>query len=251
MDQEIFMLFKEVVRADKNFALRNYAIQRLEKASDDRIAEVKTLLTSTFLTDKNTITRAKALAALNRMFPGSPDVMNLNESALKEQSYAICGEALEALAKSNSKLAMERAIRFENETGKDVLFPIANLYAGHGGDGQIHFYRNGLRYINGYDLMPFCAAYARAAKNCNIPENVLLAANDLEMIGKGAGKYLKFTTLKGLKDLLTHWELKEKTLLAQMGSARKENKSTSELEKELKKASDIRERLTTLYNHSK
>lgn len=251
LDQEIFAMFKEVVKADKNAALRNYAIQKLEKINDERTAEIKTLLTSVFLTDKNTITRAKALAALNRMFPGNADIIGLNETALKEQSYAICGEALEALAKNNPKLAMERAIRFENETGKDILFPIANLYATHGGDGQIHFYRNGLRYINGYDLMPFCAAYAKAAKACNIPENVMLAANDLEMIGKGAGKYLKFTTSKGLRDLLTHWELKEKTMLTQINTARKENKNTAELERELKKTSETKERLSTIYNRSK
>ena len=251
IDQEIFVLFKEVVKEDKNFALRNYAIQRLEKVSDDRTLEVKTILTTAFLTDKNTLTRAKALATLNRMFPGNPDVTNLNESALKEQSYAICGEALEALTKSNPKLAMERAIRFENETGKDVLIPIANLYANHGGDGQIHFYRNGLRYINGYDLMPFCAAYAKAAKSCSIPENALLAANDLEMIGKGAGKYLKYATSKGIKDLLTHWELKERTMLAQINTPKKENKNTGELEKELKKVSETKERLSTIYNRSK
>lgn len=248
-EAEVFLMFKEAAQSDRHEAIRTYALQKLEKINDDRVAEVKSLITTIYLTDKNTNTRSKALAALNRMSPGTAEMQRLNESALNEKSYAICGEALEAMAKSNPKLALEKAMRFENESGKDVLFPVANLYATHGGDGQIHFYRNALRYMNGYELMSFCALYAKAAKQCNIPENALLAANDLEILGKGANRYLKYTCAKGLKDLLSGWETKEKSALTNLEIAKKENKNTTDLEKELKKTSDTRERISVLYGH--
>jgi aminopeptidase N len=251
VEDEVFRLFKEAAEKDKFFAIRNYAIQKLELGGTARNEDIKGELVKIYATEKNTVTRAKALGALNKLFPGHPEMVGLNENALSEQSYAICGEAIQGLAKGNPKLAMEKASRFENESGKDVLFPIANLYATYGGDSQIQFFHSALRYINGFELMTFCASYVKTAKACKNPSNAITAAKDLEVLNKGASKYIKFTTSKGLKDLLSTWESRESTAQANLDSAKKEKKDTVELEKELKIIKETKSLLAGMYERSK
>lgn len=246
----VFNLFRQAAEKDKFAPVRHYAIQQLEKAEANK-NDVKSLFLMMYTTEKNNTTRAKLLGGLNRMYPGSPEMTGLNLTALKDRSYAVCAEALNALAKSDPKLAMEKAILFERESGKDILFAIANLYAANGSDGQLHFYREALRYINGFDQMPFSAAYAKNARQCKQPENVLFAARDLEMIGKGANKYVHFTTTKGLKDLVSTWESRENSAQVKLDNAKKEKQDTSELEKEVQAARTTKEALQEIYNRAK
>jgi hypothetical protein len=251
-EYEVFKMFIEAATNDRFYAIRNYAIQKLEIASPAENREsLKGLFIRIYATDKNTLTRAKALGALNRLFPDNAEVLGLTESALSEQSYAICAEALQALAKNNPKLAMEKAGRFEQESGKDVLFAIANLYASNGGDSQLHFFHDAMKYINGFEQMTFCASYAKCARLCKDPNTVIGAAKDLEIIGKGAGKYIHFTTSKGIRDILSTWESKESVAQTNLDNAIKEKKETGELEKELQKAKQTRSQLAEIYERAK
>lgn len=257
-EEAVYNLFKEAAQNDKFYSIRNYAIQKLEKVSSERIQDLKGHLITIYATDKNTVTRAKALGALNRIMPGTAEVTQFNENALKEESYAICAEALDGLSKSKPQLALEKALFFENESGKDLLFTIANLYASHGGDTQIYFFHKALKYISGYELMSFCSSYSKTALRCKDPANAISAATDLESIGKGANKYVKFSTVKGIKDILNGWENKEKTTFANLETAKKGNSSSdkgtqsiAQLEKELKAATEAKEYLTALYNRVK
>ena len=169
---------------------------------------MKTILIDVLKAEKNPKTKARALASLNKL-GNDPEIMVLNEKALQEQSYSVCGEALTAIAAKDPKLAMEKAKLFENESGKKVLFPVAELYAKNGGDDQILFFRNALKYINGFELMSFCNLYSKTAMRCTESKNVLMAANDLAIISKDGSKFIKYTTQKGLKDIMLLWAKKE------------------------------------------
>lgn len=247
---EVFDLFKLAAQNDKFHAVRNFAMQRLDKGPADKMNEVKNTLLAIYNSDKKTTTRAKALALLNRKFKNDPDVNALNESALKETSYAICGEALEALAVSDPKKAYEKAKLFENETGKDVLFPVANIYATQGGDNEIPFFRTAIRYMGGFEMMGFVSSYVKLARRCN-SANGIAAAMDLEGLSKGANKFMKFGIIKGIKDLMNTWEGKENALKAKLEAAKKENASTADIEKELQQASETKEIITKIYNRCK
>jgi len=248
---EVYAIFKQVVEKDKSLAIQQYAIQQLEKVGKDRQEDVKSLFIKMYVTDKNTLIRAKVLAGLNKMVGATPEITGLNTSALNEQSYAICAEALNGLAKGNANLAVEKASQFEREGGKDILFAVANIYSTYGGDGQIHFFHGALKYINGYDLMGFCAAYAKLARQCKIPENAIEAAKDLELVGKGANKYVKFTTVKGIKDILSTWESKESSEQVKIENAQKENKSTTQSELELQTVKSTKAKLQEIYDRAK
>jgi aminopeptidase N len=250
-DEPVFRLFTEVAANDKFYAIRDYAIGRLEKVKEDKALQIKPILIQVFNTDQKSTTRAKALSVLNNRFIHDPDILALNERALAEESYAICAEALETMGKVNPKMALEKAKMFEKEQGKDILFAVANLYSNHGSDNQIRFFHEGLFYINGFDQMPFLAAYAKTARRCLSGEYAIQAALDFESIGKGANKYIKFSALKGLKDIASAWEAREATARTNLENARKEGKNVAELEKQLASATETKDILNKMYNRSK
>jgi aminopeptidase N len=250
-DAAIFNLFKGVAENDKFAVIRNYALTKLESAPQDKLTDVKALCVNVFNNDKNTRTRAKALAVLNNKFNKDADVIALNEKALTELSYAINGEAIDGLAKSNTKLAMEKAKLFENESGKDVIFPIAELYANNGADDQIPFFQNSLKYMTGFEVAGFLSMYAKTAKRCVLPASAIAVATDLETISKGASRFTKYGAVKGLRDISAVWEGKEKTTKAKIESTKAENKDVSALEKELKTITETKDIITKMYNASK
>ncbi len=207
-NQQVFDLFLKAAKNDRYYAVRNYAISKLEKASNNYSVEVKSALMDIYKTDTKTLTRAKALSALNEKFENDKDISALNEMALNEQSYAIIGEALEALTKSNVSLAMQKAKTLENESGKNVIFPIANLYAENGSDEQMAFFHNNLKKLNGFELMGYLSSYVKTAKRCKQNQSILNFAADIENIGKGDNKFMKFSTQKAMKDITGYWESK-------------------------------------------
>ncbi|WP_317898752.1 M1 family metallopeptidase [Aurantibacillus circumpalustris] len=250
-DGVVYALFKQVLEKEKSKPLRHYALQRLEKVSPEKRNEVKSLLIMLYQKEVDNITRAKILGALNRMSVGTVDMIGLNSTALNDKSYAVCAEALTGIAKSDVKMAMEKAILLERESGKELLFVIANLYANNGGDGQVHFFHDALKFINGFDVMGFAGLYTKTARQCKIPENVLTTARDLEMLSNGANKYIKFTMVKGIKDILSSWESKENTVQTKLETAKQEKQSTTELEKELQVVKTTKITLTEIYNRAK
>lgn len=250
-EEGVYNLFKTAVAKGTPVAIQHYALQQLEKTESSRHNDLKDFLLLTYMSEKNTVTRAKILGTLNKLFPKRGEVQATNLNALQEESYAICAQALIAISKNDSRLALEKASFFERESGKDILFAVASIYADYGGDSQLHFFHDALKYINGFDLMGFSAAYVKNARRCTIPESIIVAAKDLEMLGKDSNKYIKYTTLKGIKDILNTWENNESTAAAKLNKAKKENANTTELEKDLMVAREIKTKLTEIYNRAK
>ncbi|MEI8135749.1 MAG: M1 family metallopeptidase [Bacteroidota bacterium] len=250
-DTNVYAVFKWAAENDKYHNLRNYAIGKLIDASANKLPEVKTTLISIYNNDKKTRTRAKTLAVLNKKFAGDTELEALNLKALNEQSYAICGEALEAMTKNNPKLAMEKAKLFENESGKDVLYPIAELYSTNGSDEQIPFFHNNLNKFNGFEVMGFIGLYSKTAKRCSTSTSAIIAADDLYSLGKGGSRFTKYSAAKGVKDIANGWEAKEKTLKIQLEVAKKENKDVTAIEKDLKSATETKEIIIKKYNEIK
>ena len=250
-NSEVYNLFKDASLDDKYHVIRSYAMGKLTDAPTDKLSEVKNLLLTIYMSDKKTKNRAKALKLLNKKFSTDSDIADINITALNEQSYAIVGEAIEGLSKSNPKLAMEKVKIFTNESGKDVLYPIGELYANNGSDEQILFFRNALKYFNGFEVMGFISLYAKTAKRCSTTVSALMAVNDLNTLGKGGSKFTKFSASKGIKDILSVWDTKEKTLKNQLESAKKEGKDIASIEKEISIVSEAKDIITKKLNEIK
>jgi aminopeptidase N len=250
-EPEIFSVYKEAATNDKYHHMRNFAISKFDKAPASFLPEIKTILISIYQKDSKTTTRTKALNALNKKFLNDPEIIELNKTALKEQSYAICSEALDAISKTDVNQAMKHAKMFEKEYGKDIMFTVANLYSNNGGDSEIKFFHDAIKYLSGFEFMTFSSAYSKTAKRCNSPENAIMAATDLEYISKGANKYVKFAAVKGINDLVSVWEKKEASVQSNIEAAKKENKPVSEMENELKKIHETKETLTQIHARAK
>lgn len=246
----VFTLFTTAARKDAFFSLRNFAIGKLQTRTNDKPL-IKALLTDIYKTDKNTSTRARTLEALNKMNPGDPEIMALNMAALGEQSYLICGEALEAIIRQDANLGMEKARMFEQETGKKVLFPIAELYSKQGSDAQLPFFRHMLKYVNGFEMMTFCNYYGKTAARCTEISNMRNAARDLAILGKDANKFSKYALKKAVKDLLTAVEKNEKTTQAVVENGQKENKNVSAEETRLKGLTELKQEVSGIYDSMK
>jgi aminopeptidase N len=251
VDPAIIAVFKEAAEKDKYYSIRNYAIVKLTDVPDDKVAEIKPVLLSIYTNDKKTKTRAKALWALNNEFAKDADIIALNDKALGEASYAICGEAIEAIAKRDPKSAMEKAKAFEAEPGKDVVFPIMDLYSKHGGDANISFFQNNIKYMTGFEIASFCGLYAKTAKRCTSSVGAIVAARDFETLSKGANRFTKYGAVKGVKDIATVWEAKEKTAKAELEAAKAKNENISPIETKLKEVSETKDILNKIYNSIK
>lgn len=250
-DSEVFNLFKQIAQTDKYHPVRSYVVGKLESASQDQMADVKQVLLSVYNNDKKTRTRARALSALNKKFSGDAEVQALNEKALSEQSYAICGEAIDALTKSNPKLAMEKSKQFESDHGTDIVFAIADLYSNHGADDQIKYFQDNIKYMTGFEMVSFCGLYSKTAKRCTSEVSAISCAKDLETIAFGATRFVKYGAVKGLRDLTQVWEGKEKATKAKLEAATAEKKDTAALEKELKTITETKDIISKSYNKVK
>ncbi|HQQ93776.1 MAG TPA: M1 family aminopeptidase [Bacteroidia bacterium] len=250
-EQDVYELYKKAALGDKFYFLRSYAMGRLEKGSEDKNSELKALLLEVYAKDTKNTNRSMALGILNKKFPSDLQIISLNDKALSESSYAICAEALDAIAKQDANKAMEKAKAFENENARRMIFSLSALYAEHGSDPQIAFFHKALSNVSGFELMTFIGAYTKTAKRCTNAINVLIAANDLEAVSKGAPKFTKFAATKGVKDLLTLWEGKENNLKKALEASKSNEAEFARLDKEALQAGDLREKLNAIYSRMK
>lgn len=239
---EVYNLFISAAKSDESVAVRRMAIARLEKSPTEKSADLKKQLTDIFVGDKNTTVRTRALSILNKRFVGDAELLALNTSALREQSYGICAEALMYLSKNDQEKSLTHAKRFEQEPCATILVPVASVYAERGSDAQLPFFHNGLRYVSGFDLIGYLGLYAKLAKKSNDASTAIVAANDMELISKGANRFVKHSALKGLKDLKAVWEGKAQSYVREIEALKAAGKSSSELEpkqKEARETADI------------
>ncbi|MFN7910197.1 MAG: M1 family metallopeptidase [Bacteroidota bacterium] len=208
-EPEVKNLFMDVAQKDKFFELRSYALQKLKVMNDK--SELKKLLLTVYANDSKTLVKADALSLLNEQFNADADVFDLNNKALSNLSYAVVIEGLMGINKKDSKLAVEKAKSLENEYSSRVLNTIAVIYAANPNDNQSSFFRNGFKYIPGFDMLSYMASYAKAAKKFTTPKAAYAAGQDFESVAKGGGKFTKMGAVKALKDLAGIWKDKEAT----------------------------------------
>jgi aminopeptidase N len=250
-DKDAYDLVKKIAQADKWKGLRADAISYLSDNASGTEEDLRTLLVNIAGSDESTKVRAEAVEALSKHFKGE-DLNSLYEKGLNEQSYAINAACLGALSKTNVPLAMQKAKALENESGKKLLYAIADLYAANGTDENISFFSNARNKFNGFELLGFGSLYGKFLKRCTKPETVLAGANEFAVMAKTGSRYVKYGALGVLKNMLiSTWEAKERKLKSDVEAAKKESKDTSALEADLKIAGETKTKLNEIYNSVK
>lgn len=248
-DKEIVELMKFIAQNDPWRKFRQEAISSLSAIAKDKEAEYKPLFVSIATNAANhTKVRAAAIKALATNYKGD-DLMALYENALNEQSYAIVSEGFDAIAKSNTELAMKKAKQLENENSKEIMFSIMDLYAKNGTDENHSYFKNIKKNFSGFELMGYGNMYGKYLKRVIKPETALDGARQLAKIGASDNKYVKYATQKVMNDnLVKVWQDKEDKLNAKIEKAKKENQDIAALSSELKMVSDTKKQIVELYN---
>lgn len=103
--------------------------------------------------------RRSALKTLQKHWSGDADLPQIYEKALEDSSYAVIGQAIEALAETDRNKAMEMARRFEKEDGGAVSGAIARIYAKYGGKEEHNFFLNRIDKLNGFEKYGMLQTY--------------------------------------------------------------------------------------------
>ncbi|MGZ3756418.1 MAG: M1 family aminopeptidase [Mucilaginibacter sp.] len=119
---------------DKYYGLRIKAIRALDMTKDDIRNAAQPILVSLAQTDDNTLVKATAITALGRL--KASGMMNLFNEALKSESYAVQGAALNAIATLEPAKALPLAKGFEKDNKGALTSAIVHAYATAGSDTQ-------------------------------------------------------------------------------------------------------------------
>ena len=238
-EKDIYPVFMRAAKSDSASNIRLYAITCLEKLNPEYNVELKSLLRACYETAKSTKVRAAALNVLNKRFASDADVRDLNEYALREQSYAICGAALTYLTRHDVPAAMDRAKRFEKEWGPAVLYPVASLYAEQGTDANLLFFHDALPHFSGFEVLPFLNLYTKFAKKGQDVATAITAAGDMELVSFGANKFIKRSAVKNMNDLARVWEEKANRLAKEKETPGQNNAAVEAKIKEARETVEI------------
>ncbi len=250
-DKDIYEAVKKIAQSDKWKGIRMDAVTYLGDFAKGTEEDLKALFLGIANKDESTKVRAEAIKALASKFKGD-DLNALYEKGLSEQSYAINAECLEAMTKVNPTIALAKAKSLENETGKKLLYAIADLYSNHGSDENAPFFAKAKTQFHGFELLGFGSIYGKFLKRCTKPETAIDGANDLAKMASTGGKYVKYGALRVLKtSLVENYESRENKLKSNIETAKKENKDVTAMNAELKTITETKNKLTEIYNSVK
>ena len=250
-EKDCYEAVKKAAQSDKWKGIRMDAVSYLNDYAKGTEEDLKSLLLNIANNDASTKVRGEAIRALASHFKGD-DLNALYEKGLGEQSYAISAECLSAMSKINPSLAIQKAKALENESGKKLIYAIADLYSNNGTDENLPFFVKAKTQFNGFELLGFGSIYGKFLKRCTKPETAIAGANDLSGLAKSGNKYVKFGALKVIKsNLIDNWEGKEKKLKKDIETATKENKDVAALNAELATVTDTKNKLVEIYNKVK
>ncbi len=187
----VYHLLLSAAENDKWWELRMKAITILKNPALVKEADLKPLLIKIAGTDKNTNTRAFAIAALGELYRGA-DLEALYLKSLNEQSYAVVSSALEAIA--DSATALQKAAAFEQEKNETVFNAVAGVYSKYGADKNIVFFSKAKDNFSSFGYITYIRAYASFLKRCAKPSSFETAANDfIDVIKNGNDIVINFT----------------------------------------------------------
>ncbi len=173
---------------DKYYGLREQAILALNMKSDDIHNAALPILTSLAQTDDNTLVRAAALNVLAKL--KAPGNMDIFKQALKSESYAVQGAALNGISQLDPAQALQLAKGFEKDNGGALTPAIVNVYAENGNSAQWPFV---YKQFNSADINGKFAMMKGFAKMTGHVDNPAYAQQGIELI-KGMGiKYKVYT----------------------------------------------------------
>lgn len=127
---------------DSFWALRVEAISKAGLLTEANKQKARTIIKDLASNDPVSAVRAKALGFINSST--TPGAKELYIHALSDSSYTVITAALNYLAKLDPETAMISAADLEKEKSSSLIVGIGSLYAKHGGEEKITYFKNNL-----------------------------------------------------------------------------------------------------------
>jgi aminopeptidase N len=173
--EEVYKMFVYAAENDNWFEHRSAAIEALKELALGKETELKPLLIKIALTDKNTNVKAKAVSFLGSKYKGV-ELDNLYKKCLDEKSYAIDAAALNALSKSDSVFAMQKAKELESEKNQQIFGAIASIYTRFGTDENNSYFIKNKDNFSGRAYVNYIFTYGSFLDKCKDPKTFESAA---------------------------------------------------------------------------
>lgn len=204
---------------DNWHTLRIKAINLLDEVASAKESELKPMMVDISKNDVKTTVRAEAIEFLAKNYKGD-DMNQIYTAALNEQSFAIMGAGLAALAKTDPQAAMKKAKDLENVDSDNIRFTLMDLYSNYGDDKNVDFFVKNQDNFSGFAAIGYINLYGVFLKRCS-DANVIAGAELIKgYTAKGkSNTYVRYVALKVLKDFVNTYQDKEDELVSKKDDA--------------------------------
>lgn len=235
---------------DKNAGIRKRAISITEKLTDEYKNAVKEQLIMLARKDKKSSVRTAAVSQLAINF-SDQELVSLYKELVNDSSYSVAGASLSALAKQNSKEALNIARNFESETNTTMLFSIAEIYAEYGNDANNVFFTKIFQQMSGWDNVSFASLYTEFLKKCS-DDTINSGVKILEKIARSeSNRFIRYFGQKGIKDLAEMYAEREQKILSEITSLKEKEAAPNRLKSlqdQLVQVQNQKQKLESLYS---
>ncbi|MFD0752103.1 M1 family aminopeptidase [Mucilaginibacter calamicampi] len=166
---------------DKYYGLRATAIAALNMTNDQVRNAAQPILTNLAQTDPNTLVRASAIAVLGKL--KASGMMNIFKDALKSESYAVQGAALNAITQLDAQQGFQLAKGFEKDNKGALTTSILGVYAANGSDAEWPFVYAEYKEAGAQTKYNLARALGTMAAKVNSSEYAQQAIGELKAFG--------------------------------------------------------------------
>lgn len=228
------------------------AMKSAEQALQNYGDIIKKKMITIAQSDKKSLARGNAIKHLNKYFPEDESLLSIYENALKDSSYFVLGEALNAFAASKPDKALVIAKSMENEKGSSIRNAVAKVYVAHGGADQHDFFLNAIDEINGFGKYQFLQTYHTYLMKQDEAEIEKGVAMYKDVAANASPWYIKLAGYQLLNATKGHYSSLAKSTKDELNNVESgaETSKVSELENRIKqyetKSNDLSEAISSI-----
>jgi aminopeptidase N len=200
--------------------------------------------------DEKSLVRADAISTLT-YGPFAKDHLDVYERAIKDQSYAVITSGLIGLINVDRERGLAEAKKLESAGDKNLILPIAQLYATSGSKSEYKFFKKHMNSLTEGDLYEYVGLYGEfltRQDDATINEGLV----DLEKVTRhGQPWWMKFSGYQAMGGLVAVYnqriqDIKQEVLNAEEINA--ESATLESLKQDLANAEAQKDRIVNLYD---
>lgn len=186
---------------DKYSTVQTLAMKKIKKACWSKKDVFKEQLIAMAIKGDPSKVRAEAITQLSSLFEEYKNLETLYSNALKDSSYMVIGQALDALHKLNPSLALKAAKKLESEKNNLLMINIASIYSESDSPEYLEFFAEKLASFSGFEKYGFVNLYVQYLQQ--LPDEIVIKSlAPLYTVAKEeAAWWMRLSGIKGIYDI--------------------------------------------------